>query len=104
MVNYPDIGAWISRLMGRRWVFLLSVHLYYFTLPTMTKMLDAAGFNVVKVKKHWQSLELDYILFRMKTYIPVLPDLMRKLFAVLKMKQVEVPYWMGQTLVLAQRN
>ena len=35
VVNYPDIGSWIARALGRRWLFLTSVHLHYFDRRTM---------------------------------------------------------------------
>jgi len=104
VVNYPDIGSWIARLMGRKWVFLLSVHLSYFTVETMTRMLKDTGFSVLKRQPHFQTLELDYIFYRMEAYIPVLPGWCRKVFAALGLKTVLVPYWMGQTLVLARAS
>src|SRR3972149_3017210 len=45
VVNYPDIHSTVARLMGRRWVFLLSVHLYYFTRQTLARMLGELGFT-----------------------------------------------------------
>ena len=102
VINYPDVGSWVSRAMGRRWVFLLSVHLYYFTAQTITEMLAQTGFSVIKRKMHWQSLELDYILTRMKAYVPILPDLMQKCARFLRIQHMSIPYWMGQTLVLAR--
>jgi hypothetical protein len=53
VINYPDIGSWIARLMGRSWVFLLDVHLYYFTRATIHKLLDDAGFDVVCMRPHF---------------------------------------------------
>lgn len=104
LVNYPDIGSLVSRLMGRKWVFLLSVHLYYFTLPTIKKMLQACGFRMVRSQQHWQSLELDYIMFRMRAYIPAVADAGRKIVKKLKLENVSVPYWMGQSLVIAEKS
>jgi len=102
VVNYPDIGSWIAKAMGRKWVFLLSVHLHYFTFTTMNRILKDAGFSVVKHQPHFQKLELDYIFKRMAAYIPVLPGWGRKAAAALGLKEAQVPYWMGQTLVLAK--
>ena len=101
IVNYPDIHSLVARLMGRRWVFLLSVHLYYFTPVTMRAMLERTGFTVARFKRHWQSLELGYILFRMQPYLPGLSRLGTKIATTLKMQHLQIPYWMGQTLVLA---
>jgi len=102
VLNYPDLGSWISRVMGRGWVFLLSVHLYYFTRYTAVRMLAETGFAPVKISAHWQRLELDYILTRMKAYLPVLPGLMQRVVRALRIQHLSIPYWMGQTLIIAR--
>ncbi len=104
IVSYPDMGSLIARIMGRKWVFLLSVHLYYFTFKTMKEMLKLTGFEVVKKKKLWQTLELGYILFRMKAYMPLLANLAGKVTSILKINKVLVPYWMGQSLIIAKQS
>ncbi len=102
VVNYPDIASLVARLMGRKWVFLLSVHLYYFTPETIAKMLEATGFRVQRRKMHWQTLELGYILFRMEPYLPWLAKPMGRIVKALGLAHLQIPYWMGQTLVLAR--
>ncbi|MEI6437685.1 MAG: class I SAM-dependent methyltransferase [Candidatus Omnitrophota bacterium] len=102
VVNYPDIGSWIARMMGRRWVFLLSVHLYYFDRVTIRRLLKETGFEMTYSRPHWQKLELDYILLRMQAYVPAVPGLFRKVFAALGLKNAKVAYWMGQTLAIAK--
>lgn len=103
VVNVPDAGSAVARLMGRRWVFLLSVHLYYFTRETLGAMLRSTGFRVLRQQRHWQRLEVQYVLFRMRPYVPVLPALAGRLLSQVGLGRVEVPYWMGQTLVLAKK-
>lgn len=102
LVNYPDIESLVARLMGRNWVFLLSVHLYYFTFSTIKKMLSLTGFRVIKYHRHWQTLELGYIFSRMKPYIPGASQIGMKAAKSLRIQHAPVPYWMGQTLVLAR--
>jgi ubiquinone/menaquinone biosynthesis C-methylase UbiE len=102
VVNYPDIEAFVSRLMGRRWVFLLSIHLYYFTVETIREMLRVSGFEMVQHRKHWQSLELGYILFRMKPYVGWASALGTKIVETLGLEHAQIPYWMGQMLVFAR--
>ena len=104
VVNYPDVDSLIGRLMGRRWVFLLSIHLYYFTVDTIRQMLSQTGFKLVKRRRHWQSLELGYILFRMQAYIAGLAKLGGKIVKGLRLEHLQIPYWMGQVLVLAEKE
>jgi 2-polyprenyl-3-methyl-5-hydroxy-6-metoxy-1,4-benzoquinol methylase len=103
VVNYPDISSLIARLMGRRWVFLLSVHLYYFTPETLRKMLEELGFRVIKRRVHWQTLELGYILFRMEAYLKPIAKAAGWVVGKLGLAHFQIPYWMGQVLVIAQK-
>lgn len=103
-INYPDIGSWISRLMGRHWVFLLSVHLSYFTADTIERFLRETGFTPIRWKPHFQQLELDYLFMRLRAYSPGLSSLGKSLLRLVPIAKVPIPYWLGQTLVLAKRS
>jgi len=103
VVNYPDIESLVSRMMGRKWVFLLSVHLYYFTGKTLPRMLEELGFRVVQRRRHWQTLELGYVLFRMEAYLKPLARALGWLVKRVGLAQLQFPYWMGQNLVIAEK-
>ena len=75
VVNYPDIGSWIAKVMGRKWFFYLSVHLYYFTPKTMRKILRLSGFKTKEIRPHYQKLGLGYLMVRMKAYSKLLHHL-----------------------------
>lgn len=104
IVNYPDIGSSIARFMGRKWLFLTSVHLYYFTRATMTRMLRQAGFEPIVIKPHFQKLELGYVMFRAGTYSPVISSLGTPVVSGLGLSARQVPYWLGQTFVIAKKS
>jgi 2-polyprenyl-3-methyl-5-hydroxy-6-metoxy-1,4-benzoquinol methylase len=103
IVNYPDIGSWIARALGRRWLFLTSVHLWYFDRRTIAKMLEATGFAVAVTRAHFQRLELDYILFRGSVLSQALSKAARAVVRPLGLGRAQVPYWLGQTFVAARR-
>ena len=102
IVNYPDIGSWIARAMGRKWPFLSSVHLYYFTRATMRAALDRAGFDTVDVRPHFQRLKLDYIVSRGSVVSPGLSRACTRIVSALRVGSREVPYWLGQTFAAAR--
>ena len=104
VVNYPDIGSWIARAMGRSWVFLLDVHLYYFTRTTIRKLLQEAGFDIVKIRPHFQRLALGYVLHRATPYVGAPARVAERVFRGLGVGEWQVPYWMGQTLVIARKR
>jgi 2-polyprenyl-3-methyl-5-hydroxy-6-metoxy-1,4-benzoquinol methylase len=104
VVNYPDIGSWIARAMGRSWVFLLDVHLYYFTRATIRRLLRDHAFEVIRMRPHYQRLALGYILHRASAYVGAPARLAGKAVAALGISEWQVPYWMGQTLVIARKS
>ena len=103
VVNYPDIGSWIARGMGRRWVFLLSVHLTYFTPATLERMLRETDLEPFMWKPHIQFLEVGYLLYRLNRYVPWLAPAGSAVARTLHLEKLQLPYWVGQTLVLAKR-
>ena len=104
IVNYPDRGSWLARLLGRRWPFLSSVHLYYFTRDTITRLLERHGFGVLMMRPHVQRLELDYLLSRAAIVSVWLSRLARTVARWLGLSRVQAPYWLGQTFVAARRS
>ncbi len=104
IVNVPDIGSWIARLMGRHWLMLLSTHLYYFTRQTLAQLLQRVGFDVVRVKPHVQWLELGYVIKRGEPVAGPLARVSGKVVSGLGLGNLHVPYWIGQTLVIARKQ
>lgn len=44
----PDIGHWRAKLRKERWNNIFPEHLYYFTKPTLCKMLEKSGLALLK--------------------------------------------------------
>lgn len=103
IVNYPDIDSWLAKLMGRKWLFLTSVHLYYFTPRTIKEILAKAGFKVIKIRPYFQTLELGYIFFRAATYSPLISKIGTWFIKLFGLEHKMVPYWLGQTFVMARK-
>ena len=104
VVNYPDIGSLPSKLMGSKWIFLLSVHLWYFTPKTLRKILSKTGFQATLFKRHWQTLSLGYLVFRMEEYSKFLAKFSNFFVKLLHIENISIPYWLGQTLVVAKKK
>jgi 2-polyprenyl-3-methyl-5-hydroxy-6-metoxy-1,4-benzoquinol methylase len=104
VVNYPDVDSAVARLMGKKWVFFLRVHIFYFTPRTISMILKKNGFKSFKFKKHFQTLGLGYILTRAQAYVKSLVVPFKKMSSFMGLDEMQVPYWMGQTLVLARKQ
>lgn len=74
----PDVDSLPARLAGRRWVgFKLSEeHVYYFSVKTLSQMLERAGFEVVNVRHIGKYVPLSLFRDRLGMYFPWLAKLL----------------------------
>ncbi len=103
VVNFPDFGSVWARVFGRRWWWLLSVHLYYFTPDTLKRMLAQHGFETLKVRPHFQRLKLGYLVYRFKVYSGLVYKVGDVLVRTLRMSNVQIPYNASQTNLIARK-
>jgi SAM-dependent methyltransferase len=103
VLNCPDSESWIARVMGRRWPMLLTVHLYYFTRGTLGELLRRVGFDVLRMRPHIQWLELGYVLTRAEPAAGAFARAAGRLASGLGLSRRYVPYWIGQTRVIARK-
>jgi SAM-dependent methyltransferase len=68
VLHTMDIESLFARLMGQHWPWLMEMHLYYFTRRTLQAMLEAAGFEMVRVEPQGRYLRLGYLLTRVRPY------------------------------------
>jgi 2-polyprenyl-3-methyl-5-hydroxy-6-metoxy-1,4-benzoquinol methylase len=81
-----DYDNWFPKLAGRRWPWLMDMHLFYFSPDLLAQMFEKAGFELVHVDKYVHYATLKY-LFRkigslplygfdkiISLFIPVIPS------------------------------
>jgi ubiquinone/menaquinone biosynthesis C-methylase UbiE len=68
VLHTMDIDSPFARLMGRRWPWLMEMHLYYFSRKTLKAMLEAAGYRLVRARAEGRYLRLGYLLTRVRPY------------------------------------
>lgn len=75
----PDVDSLPARLAGRRWVgFKLSEeHVYYFSVKTLSQMLEQAGFEVLNVRHIGKYVPLSLFRDRLGMYFPWLSKLLQ---------------------------
>ena len=61
-----DAGSLVARGMGRRWPWLMDMHLYYFDRSTMTRLLHEVGFRSISVGDYTHYVSLRYLLAKME--------------------------------------
>jgi len=103
VMSWPDYASLAARLLGPKWPFLLTVHLYYFTPTSMTGLLRRTGFRALDYRKHWQTLELGYVGMRAATDLGPMAGLVRGPIRLLGLQKAPLAYWVGQTMVVARK-
>jgi SAM-dependent methyltransferase len=103
LLNLPNYESAVSRLMGKRWPFLLNVHLTYFTADTLEKMLNRHGFRAMSVTPFFQTLELGYVMTRAAQVAQPI-SWVKKLIDALGMGRWPFYYNMGQMTVVARKT
>lgn len=66
VVHTMDIDAPVARLMGKRWPWLMDMHLYYFSARTLGQMLAEHGYQVVWQGAQGRYLRLGYLASRVQ--------------------------------------
>jgi 2-polyprenyl-3-methyl-5-hydroxy-6-metoxy-1,4-benzoquinol methylase len=107
ILTFPDIGSKLARFMGRKWPFLLSVHLTYYTRKTMALQLHNTGFSVLNARAYWQTLSMAYVFSRASSVLgkagfpfKYLSNAMQRL----RLGNIPFSYYMAQSLLVARKN
>jgi len=103
-MTFPDIESLPARLLGRRWPCFSAVHIYYFSKATMGRMLERSGFELIEARPHMPRLELGYGLERAGDVAGAPMRALSRLAETAGWGRLQVPFWIGQTLVAARRR
>lgn len=108
VISYPDYGSIFSKMLGRKWWFFLSHHLYYFTPKTLEKMLNETGFEVIKSKRHFQRLKVGYMITMARNLSGdeshfSLFSLIQRALSLTRLNDREIPYYASQKDVVARK-
>jgi SAM-dependent methyltransferase len=103
ITNVPDISAVVPRLMGRRWPFYASCHLYYYTPETLDFLMRRHGFERTHRSPHWQELSLGYLAYRFEQFSPAVSKIMVKIIGLMGLSGLPLKYNIGQTLFVYRK-
>ena len=78
-ISTPDAGSVLARVLRGNWLGFRSIdeHLYFFSRTTITRMLEAAGFEVRRYQQVGKYLRLPRLIDRMRFYSRIAARLLR---------------------------
>ncbi len=65
-----DIDNWYARALGRRWPWLMDMHIFYFRDIVLRHILKRAGFEVVMSRAYCHSIEARYLMEKLSVLLP----------------------------------
>jgi len=99
-----DVDSLTARLMGRRWPWLMDMHLYYFSRQSLAQMMAQAGFVQIESAVQGRYLSLGYLVSRLAAWNRGLGWLAEKVVNGLRLNQMEVPVNFGDLFTIYGRK
>jgi 2-polyprenyl-3-methyl-5-hydroxy-6-metoxy-1,4-benzoquinol methylase len=99
-----DLDSLFARLMGRRWPWLMEMHLYYFTRRTLAMLMEKADFEVLGVKPQGRYLRLGYLATRIAAFSQPLGGASGWLFCRLGLDERAIPINLGDLVTIYARK
>lgn len=101
LINFPDIDTWQAKLAGKRFWWILSVHLHHFTRKSIRDICSRTGFEAFHFQRYWQTLEFGYLERMAVHYRIPLTALITRLTPGF-IQRAPIPYYASQTTALAR--
>lgn len=99
-----DVDSLTAWLMGRRWPWLMDMHLYYFSRQSLAQMMEKAGFVQIASEVQGRYLSLGYLVTRLTAWNRRLGGLAEKVVAGLRLNHIEIPVNFGDLFTIYGRK
>ena len=103
-IHTINIESWFARLLGKRWPWLMEMHLYFFSPRTLSKMLEQSGYEVI----HWSSqgryLRLGYFITRLEPYSKPIYKILNAITTKMNWNSIPIPVNFGDLFTLFARK
>jgi 2-polyprenyl-3-methyl-5-hydroxy-6-metoxy-1,4-benzoquinol methylase len=103
VLSYPNIDDILAKITGRKWWFLLSIHLFYFNYKTISAYCQRVGLKIIKHTPYFQHLEYSYLVERLSNYSKLLSSIFNIPCSISKIKHLNIPYFASQYMIIAHK-
>jgi 2-polyprenyl-3-methyl-5-hydroxy-6-metoxy-1,4-benzoquinol methylase len=104
VIHTIDIESLFARLMGRRWPWLMEMHIYYFSRQTLRAMLEQCGFEILYARPQGRYQRLGYLMNRLGALVPVVGRPAEWLVTRIGLRGVTIPVNLGDLFTAYARK
>lgn len=83
--------GWFYSLCNKRWPWFMRMHIYYFTVSTLSRILERSGFRVIARYPYTHYIDTGYLFYKMSLKNRTLPDFSSNRL----LKQIILPVQLG---------
>jgi 2-polyprenyl-3-methyl-5-hydroxy-6-metoxy-1,4-benzoquinol methylase len=103
-ITTMNIDSRVARLLGSRWPWLMQMHLYYFSVRTLSALLERCGFETIAVAPHRRIVRLAYLLSRAERWVPRPVHALQAVVGRLRLAERLVPVDLGDIVTVYARR
>ena len=99
-----DMDNWFPRLLGKRWPWLIDMHIYYFDRHGLVRMLEELGFEVELVEPYYHYISVRYALDKACSMLPAVLSWPLSLLRPLMPRFLNIPFHFGDIKLFVARR
>lgn len=103
-VHTMDVDSWLSKIMGARWPWYMSMHIQYFSQKTLQQMVKQTGFEVLWCGTRGRYLRVNYLASRMGGFNKVVGRVLGQAVNGLGLAAVALPVNFGDLFTVYARK
>ncbi len=94
-----DVGSLFARSMGRRWPWLMEMHLYYFDRATIARLLEDVGFRDIVIGDYTHYVSVRYLASKLEAMAGPLGPTIKRLSRVVP-GNLRIPVNLGDNMLV----
>jgi len=99
-----DVDSWLPRLLGKRWPWLMDMHLYYFSCTSVADLLDRVGFDLIHATAYVHFARIRYAVIGLAGILPRVLQGPIRAFAGVIPRRLVLPIALGDIKLYVARK